>query len=89
MIDIAMPAEYFLEVPASAYVMGIMDAVPKPTNENPAIANQNFGKITAIPIPDTTQTELNRYVAFMPIRVIIISDKNLERAIKNIKIRYP
>ncbi|MNR55554.1 hypothetical protein D3C85_1759510 [compost metagenome] len=51
MIEIAIPAEYFFDAPAKAYDIGIMAAVPKPTNENPIIAGQKSGKTTASPIP--------------------------------------
>ena len=53
-----MPGEYFLDVPASAYVIGIIEAVPKPTSENPAIANQNLGITIASAMPDMINVAL-------------------------------
>lgn len=85
----AIPGEYFFEAPASAYDIGIIDAVPKPTNEKPIIAVQNVGKIMAREIPDTIKTALMIYVFGIPNLTIIISDKNLDVAINVIKIRYP
>ncbi|MNY59288.1 hypothetical protein D3C86_1957190 [compost metagenome] len=51
-MDMAIPAEYFLEAPASAYDMGIIAAVPKPTSEKPIIAVQKYGKIMARLMPE-------------------------------------
>ena len=58
MIDIAIPGEYFLDAPANAYDIGITEAVPKPTSENPIIAVQKVGKIMARLIPNITQNAL-------------------------------
>ncbi len=54
----AIPGEYFFDAPANAYDMGIIDAVPKPTNEKPTIAVQNVGNMMASEIPDTIKTAL-------------------------------
>ena len=39
-IDIAIPAEYFFEVPAKEKVIGNIGAVPKPTRQKPNKADQ-------------------------------------------------
>ena len=39
-MDIAIPGEYFFEPPARRNVIGMIDAVPNPTRQNPIIAGQ-------------------------------------------------
>ena len=70
-IDKAMPGEYFLEVPARKKVIGNMDEVPIPTNEKPIMAGQNVGKTTAKIIPIAINMELNEYMDFIPITLMI------------------
>lgn len=50
-IEIAIPDEYFGDIPARVNVMGIIDAVPKPTREKPINDVQKKGKVTASKIP--------------------------------------
>ena len=50
-MEIAIPGEYFLEVPAKAKVIGKIAAVPNPTKQNPNNAVQNAGNKTAINMP--------------------------------------
>ena len=49
--EIAIPGEYVLEAPAKVYVMGITEAVPKPTKEKPIMAGQKLGSKIANIIP--------------------------------------
>ena len=57
-IEIAIPGEYFLDVPANDSVVGNIAAVPKPTKQNPNKADQKNGNNTAIKTPDAIKTEL-------------------------------
>ena len=49
--EIAIPGEYFFEVPAKPNVIGKIAAVPKPTKQNPINAGQKYGKVIATKIP--------------------------------------
>src|SRR5688500_2885698 len=88
-IEIAMPAENFCDFPANKKVIGIINLVPNPTNENPAIAGQNLGKMIARLIPDEINIALKMNVFGIPKRVMRRSDKKREPATKTIKARYP
>ena len=87
MMEIAIPGEYFFDVPANANVIGKIAAVPKPTKQNPNNADQKCGKTIATNTPDVITVELNTYVFFGPICSINLSEKNLDRAIHVIKER--
>jgi hypothetical protein len=50
-IDMAIPGEYFWECPANVKVIGMIDAVPKPTRLKPSIDGQKVGRVTASPMP--------------------------------------
>ena len=51
MIEITIPGEYFLEVPAKANVIGKTAAVPKPTKQKPSRTVQKNGNKMAIKMP--------------------------------------
>jgi len=53
MIEIAIPGEYFLDVPARLKIISTTEAVPKPTSIKPMSAIQNVGNVTAKPNPVT------------------------------------
>ena len=57
-IEMAMPGEYFREDPASRNVIGMIEAEPNPTKQNPINVGQKVGKITANPIPRKINTAL-------------------------------
>ena len=83
----AMPGEYFRDAPARRKVIGIMDAVPNPTRQNPIIDGQKYGKATAKAIPIKTSEALPMYVFGIPNSSINRSDAKRDNAIKIIKMR--
>ena len=88
-IEMAIPGEYFFEVPASINAIGNTAALPKPTKQNPIIAVQNCGKNTAIEIPSTINNELSTNVLGIPMVSSSLSKKNLDNAIQLTNVKYP
>ena len=66
-----------------------MDATPTPTRENPTRAVQKLGNAITRKIPMDTIEAPARYNFRMPTASIKRSEKNLDKAIKVMKIRYP
>ena len=66
-IEIAIPGEYLVEVPAKMKIMGTTEAVPKPTNIKPIKVIQKVGKTTANPNPTAIKMELPMNILFVPI----------------------
>ena len=60
MIEITIPAEYFLEVPAKVMVIGKMDAAPNPTIQNPIMAGQKKGNTIIIKTPEAIIKALSK-----------------------------
>ena len=53
-MEIAMPGEYFFELPAREKVIGKTAETPIPTRENPKSEGQKKGNIIAVEIPIAT-----------------------------------
>ena len=88
-MDKAILGVYFFDVPVRKNVIGKMEDVPIPTRENPIIAGQKAGKITAMIIPVAIKIELKKYMDFIPIILMIKSEMNRENAMQLMKTRYP
>ncbi|GAA4802283.1 hypothetical protein GCM10023330_05470 [Litoribaculum gwangyangense] len=85
----AIPGEYFLDLPAKIYVIGKIGETPIPTRQKPMIALQKFGNKIANKIPKEINIPLKIYMLGIPNLSNRLSIKNLDVVMHIINNKYP